>query len=134
MKRVVVALIQDYAEEGKRCFLVSSRKDFGEWTGHFYPPGGHVEASETDEETLERELREELSVSLKKAVLLDETPGDVAGQITAWYACEIYGVPKPNVEELAEARFFSVSEIKQLPLWPATKIFLEKYFLPRKVL
>lgn len=130
MKRVVVALIQDEQEGSKRCFLIASRKDFGEWTGAFYPPGGHVEEGESDEETLRRELREELDVELKTAALLTESAGDVKDQITAWYACTVDGEPQPNMEELGAAGFFTAEEIKSLRLWPATEAFLKEFFLP----
>lgn len=129
MKRTVLAFIQDNSTGEKRCLLGASVLDFGQWTGHFYPPGGGVAEGRTDEETLRLKLLEELDLRLTRSVFLKEVPGDVSDLTIAWYACDVAGEIHRNPESLVAAGFYTVEEIKQLPLWPATKAFLEEFFL-----
>ena len=51
-----MAIIQR-PEDGKY-LLVSSKNDWGKFTGYLYPPGGKIEDGETKETALKRELRE----------------------------------------------------------------------------
>lgn len=130
MKRVVVGFITRNSTQGAECLLVAARRDFGQYTGHYYPPGGHVEAEESDEVALGREIREELGVEITGLRFLEETPGDVPDQITAWYACSLQNPQTALLvdEELSDVRFVTGVEAQALPLWPATRKFLEKHF------
>lgn len=42
MSRVVIGIVKRETPE-LAWLLMSSKKDFGEFTGYYYPPGGHVE-------------------------------------------------------------------------------------------
>lgn len=134
MKRTVLAFIQDNSTGEKRCLLGASILDFGLWTGYYYPPGGGVAEGRTDEETLRLKLFDELHLTLTHAEFLKEVPGDVPDLTLAWYACEVEGEIHRNPDSLVAAGFFTVDEIKQLPLWPATKSFLEEFFSEENLL
>lgn len=85
MKRVTVAIISRQNKNSKEEFLlVASKHDFGEFAGSYYPPGGHVENNESDEDCLKREIFEELGVEIVVKEKITETSGNVAGQITSW--------------------------------------------------
>lgn len=125
MKQVVVAVIRR-PEDGKY-LLVSSKKEWGEFTGYLYPPGGKIEDDETKEAALKRELREELSLDVEPLREIAETPGDVE-QVTYWWECRV----KPGQEmiisdELSEVGFFSREEMQERNLWPATETFFREY-------
>src|SRR3972149_3881630 len=71
MKRVAVAVIR-HPETGK-FLLVSSTKDFGEFTGFFYPPGGTVEPGEEEENTIRREMLEDLNLVVEPVRRIAQT-------------------------------------------------------------
>jgi len=128
MNKVVVGIISRYNSSDQEEFLlVSSKKDFGQYTGFYYPPGGHAEDGESEEITLKREIQEELSLEIEPKEKLAETTGDVPDQITSWWRCEIKsGEIKIQEAELQDARFFTRDEMKKINLWPATKKFFEE--------
>ena len=120
-----------HSESGK-FLLVSSTKDFGDFTGFFYPPGGEIEKEETKEDALKRELREELGLEIEPIREIAETPGDIKGQVTYWWECKIISGEIKPTEEIAEVGYFSREEMGDLPIWPATEAFFREYIdIPR---
>lgn len=135
MNHVVVGICVRKRVAGPDEFLlVKSKKDFGAYSGHWYPPGGHVEDGEDEKDALIREVREELGAEVEPVEKLAETPGDVENQITSWWTCHL---PSDKIminhEEIAEAGWFTRDEMEQLFLWPATKRFFEDYWKHRGV-
>lgn len=63
--RVVAAVIRD----GDRIFATA--RGYGEYKGWWEFPGGKIEAGETPEEALVREIREELDAEIRVGVLID---------------------------------------------------------------
>ena len=66
MKKVVVGIISSKTNP-KKYLLASSKKDFGKYTGYYYPIGGHVDNGEDELTALKREIKEELSVNVTTA-------------------------------------------------------------------
>ena len=130
MKKVVVAIIEHNIDNIAKYLLVASKKDFGEFTHFYYPPGGHVEEGETIEEALRRECVEELETEILNPTFLCESAGDVANQITYWYKASLLeGVEvTTDTVELHDAGFFSIEEMRTMNLWPATRKIFEEYF------
>ncbi len=97
-----------------------------EWT----TPGGMIEPGERPDESLLRELKEELGVEVKLVGLLGVFSGpeylivypngDEVNYVTAVFECELLsGTPQPDFDELEDCCFFNLDEIKQLntPPW-----------------
>ena len=63
--RVVAAVIRD----GDRIFATA--RGYGEYKGWWEFPGGKIEAGETPEEALVREIREELDTEIRVGELID---------------------------------------------------------------
>lgn len=63
--RVVAAVIRD----GDRIFATA--RGYGEYKGWWEFPGGKIEAGETPEEALVREIREELDTEIRVGKLID---------------------------------------------------------------
>ncbi len=133
MKEVVVGVVsRQRADQLKEYLLVSSRLDFGEFTGCYYPPGGHIAAGESKEETLVRKIRDELGVKAHPTKEIAITLGDVPNQLTYWWECQIVSWDSMviNKEAISNAGFFTQQEMKVMKLWPATrKFFNEHVFL-----
>ena len=137
MREVVVGIIpRNISPDNTEYLLMSSKKNFGEFSGLYYPPGGHLEADEDEKTALSREIEEELGIKVIPLRKLATTPGDVKEQVTHWWLCD--SLPEEasltiKSEEVADARYFSSNEIKEgSKLWPATKKFFEKYIFSKK--
>lgn len=121
-------LSRNTSEDEESYLLVRSKKDFGQFSGYWYPPGGHVEQDEDVQVALIREIKEELGLDVRVLEKIAETPGDVADQVTSWWNCELISDQiQINEDEIAEAGWFTETEMRTLKLWPATKDFFEKY-------
>ncbi len=59
---VAVAILQRKKEDGQTEFLLASRPQGKGWAGWWEFPGGKIEAGETPEHALTREIREELGI------------------------------------------------------------------------
>lgn len=130
MKVVVIGLISRVNPNGKQEFLlISSKKDFDEFTGFYYPPGGHLKKGEDEKQALIREIKEELGIEVEPIEKITESPGDVPNQMTHWWKCSIDNVSFIlNKDEIADVRWFSEEEIKNSEkIWPATKNFFKDF-------
>lgn len=130
MKQVVVGIISKIENGEEKYLLVSSTRDFGEFTGFYYPPGGHLDGGEDEKSALVREIVEELNVEVKPIAKLATTAGDVTDQTTTWWACEIAAEASITVDkdEIADLKWLTRAQIlSSEKIWPATKDFFEKY-------
>lgn len=67
--KVVAAVICDSIEEKKRIFATA--RGYGDFKGQWEFPGGKVEAGETPQQALIREIKEELEATIKVGDLID---------------------------------------------------------------
>ena len=125
MKSVAVAVIR-HPETGKY-LLVSSAKDYGEFTGYFYPPGGRIEPGEGEEDTIRREMLEELNLVVEPVRKIAQTPGDVADQETSWWECRLVSGEIQLSDEITQAGYFSREDMNAMQIWPATESFFREY-------
>jgi 8-oxo-dGTP diphosphatase len=83
--------------------------------GKFCFPGGGMEAGETEEMTLVREIREELGVPIRPVRCLwrSVTPWHVT---LSWWLCNMdaAAVPQPNPLEVESVQWFTPGEMAQL--------------------
>ena len=123
---MAVALIKDGS--GRYLLIQQKAKNWGDLTDAWYPPGGHVEENESIEECLKRELMEELNLQIRPMREVTVWPQDVQGEVAHWWECELIGGEvKFNDNTIADAKYFSIEEIKHLKKWPAETKFFEKF-------
>ena len=111
-KKVVVGLISRQRNDGTNQYLlVKSKKDFGEFTGCWYPPGRHTEKGENERQTLIREIKEELNLKIKPVKKITETLGDTKNRVTSWWICRFLAGDlenfKINQTEIPNAGWFT---------------------------
>lgn len=134
VKHVVVGILYKVVDSQKFYLLMSSTRDFGQFTGMLYPVGGHIEDGESVEKALEREVYEELAIRVEPINEVHVSPGDVSDQLTHWWLCEpILSEVHINLDanEVKEIRWLTKAEIIDSPhlIWPATyKFFTEILF------
>ncbi|MFH0873950.1 MAG: NUDIX hydrolase [Candidatus Komeilibacteria bacterium] len=135
IKHVAVGLISRKCEEKQTQYLlVKSKKNFGEFTGYWYPPGGHVEAGENEEKALIREIKEELGLNIEPIKKLAETSSDIADQVTHWWVCQILSNDICiDQSEIAEVGWFTEQDMKTVPLWPSTRKFMNQYIFQNDI-
>lgn len=68
--RVVAAVIKAVNEKGQ-AIIFSTRRGYGEFKGGWEFPGGKIEAGETPQEALKREIMEELDTEILVGDLID---------------------------------------------------------------
>jgi 8-oxo-dGTP pyrophosphatase MutT (NUDIX family) len=113
--------------------LVSSKRDFGNYSGFYYPPAGHIETNEDELTALKREIKEELGLNITRAKKIADTMGDVKNQKTSWYSCDVDNYNFTiNKQELHDARFFTQQQMKAIKIWPATLDIFKRYIFNKK--
>lgn len=111
----------------KEWLFVSSAKNFGEYSGFYYPPGGHIEGDESKAEALKREIKEELDLRAEPIKEIAVSSGDIANQETYWWLCEVSGSINLDAE-LNDFQYMTKDIFRKEPkIWPATKKFFEEY-------
>lgn len=132
MKHVVVAILSKMRPDGDREYLlVKSTRDFGAYTGCWYPPGGHLEQGEDEQTALIREGYEELGMEIRVIEKIAETDGDVENQRTHWWRCEMVSDSMTvDHAEIADVGWFTLKEMDSMSLWPATSHFFHSTPIP----
>jgi 8-oxo-dGTP diphosphatase len=113
MPRVVV---EGVCLEGETILLVKGSRGLTE--GRWSLPGGFLRFGETPEEGVRREVEEELGVTARVDGLLDvkgrQGPTTRLQWVMIFFRVSLCGVPSPNPDEIAEARYFPLSEARHL--------------------
>ena len=71
---VVAAVICDYIQRPKKIF--ATQRSYGDFKGKWEFPGGKIEAGETPQQALIREIQEELAVKIEVGDLIDTVEYD----------------------------------------------------------
>ena len=130
MKRVLVAagLIKGSVNTDKAdLFLVSRRRSGTHLAGFWEFPGGKIEAGESPEQALIREVHEELGVRVEVGDIYAVGHHNYESRevfLLVYEARLIEGVPE--CKEVAELRWVSVSELLELELPPADEPVLRR--------
>jgi 8-oxo-dGTP diphosphatase len=122
-KRVVV--VAAFAVRGER-ILLTRRPEGKHLAGTWEFPGGKLEAGETPEDALVRELKEELAVASTAGPILDAVTFAYPhfDLLMLLYGAELHGVPQPV--QVAEIGWFSAAEARRLSVPPADLPILDR--------
>lgn len=118
---VVAAVIMN---EGK---VFATQRGYGEFKDGWEFPGGKVEAGESPEEALCREIREELEVEVNVGDLIDTIEYDYPAFHLSMkcYACTIAG-GSPHLLEHEAARWLSADQLDSVAWLPADITLIPK--------
>lgn len=111
-------------KEGK---VFATQRGYGEFKDGWEFPGGKVEAEESPEEALRREIREELEVEVNVGDLIDTIEYDypVFHLSMKCYACTIAG-GSPHLLEHEAARWLSADQLDSVAWLPADITLIPK--------
>ena len=100
--------------------LAAQRPEGKPWAGYWEFPGGKGDDGETPEETLRRELAEELGVKIRECRILktiDHDYGDHVVRLSFFLIAAYDGAPSPEEEQ--NVRWISPRELDELQFLPA---------------
>ena len=119
--KVVAAVIM---KEGR---VFATQRGYGEFKDGWEFPGGKVEAGESPEEALCREIREELEVEVNVGDLIDTIEYDYPAFHLSMkcYACTIAG-GSPHLLEHEAARWLSADQLDSVAWLPADITLIPK--------
>ena len=118
--RVVAAVIRD----GDRIFATA--RGYGEYKGWWEFPGGKIEAGETPEEALVREIREELETEIRVGELIDTIEYDYPAfhlSMDCFWAEVVAG--RLVLKEAEDARWLTKETLESVQWLPADAALIE---------
>ena len=121
VKHVVAAII---LKDGK---VFATRRGYGEWKGWWEFPGGKIEAGETPQAALVREIREELDAEISVGDLLDTVEWDYPDfHLTMHcYLCTLLS-ESMHLNEHEAAAWLTADTIRSVNWLPADVALLDK--------
>ena len=121
--RVVAAVIRD----GDRIFATA--RGYGEYKGWWEFPGGKIEAGETPEEALVREIREELDTEIRVGELIDTIEYDYPTfhlSMDCFWAEVIAG--RLVLKEAEDARWLTKETLESVQWLPADQTIIDAIY------
>lgn len=121
--RVVAAVIRD----GDRIFATA--RGYGEYKGWWEFPGGKIEAGETPEEALVREIREELDTEIRVGVLIDTIEYDYPTfhlSMDCFWAEVVAG--RLVLKEAEDARWLTKETLESVRWLPADQTIIDAIY------
>ena len=119
--RVVAAVIRD----GDKIFATA--RGYGEYKGWWEFPGGKVEAGETPQQALTREIREELDTEIRVGELIDTIEYDYPMfhlSMDCFWAAVVAG--RLVLKEAEAARWLIKENLENVPWLPADAFLIER--------
>ena len=123
--KVVAAVICDSMQEKKRIFATA--RGYGEFKGQWEFPGGKIEAGETAQQALVREIWEELATTIKVGDLIETVKYDYPDFHLSMdcFWCEVIE-GQLLLLEAQEARWLTKDELNSVKWLPADLTLVEK--------
>ena len=121
--RVVAAVIRD----GDRIFAAA--RGYGEYKGWWEFPGGKIEAGETPEEALVREIHEELDTEIRVGELIDTIEYDYPTfhlSMDCFWAEVIAG--RLVLKEAEDARWLTKETLESVQWLPADQTIIDAIY------
>ena len=118
---VVAAII---LKDGK---VFATRRGYGEWKGWWEFPGGKIEAGESPQLALKREIREELDAEIEVKELLDTVEWDYPNFHLTMH-CFICSLLSESIHlnEHEAATWLNLENLRSVKWLPADEILLDK--------
>ena len=123
--KVVAAVICDNMKEKNKIFATA--RGYGELKGGWEFPGGKIEAGETPQEALKREIREELDTEIKVGQLITTVEYDYPTfhlSIDCFWAEVVSG--NLILREHEAAKWLAMEELDSVDWLPADVMVVEK--------
>ena len=123
--KVVAAVICDSFENTSKIFATA--RGYGEFKGQWEFPGGKVEAGETPQQALKREIQEELDVKIEIGELIDTIEYDYPTfhlSMDCFWCVVIDG--EIILKEAEAARWLSKDDLYNVDWLPADVALIEK--------
>jgi 8-oxo-dGTP diphosphatase len=90
--------------------------------------GGHIEDSETPEEALIREIKEEINYLITDYQLIKETVVEDFGKVFWFHGIIDAKLPELTLNEGDDFNFFTYEELSKIKIAPESKKILIEYF------
>ena len=124
--RVVAAVICDKSVEGEEKIFATAR-GYGEYKGWWEFPGGKIEAGETPQQALVREIREELTAKIRVGELIQTVEYDYPKfhlSMDCFWAEVVSG--QLVLKEAEAARWLTKDELDEVNWLPADEELIKK--------
>ena len=122
--RVVAAVIKVVNKQGNPV-IYATQRGYGEFKDGWEFPGGKIEAGETPQEALKREIREELDTEISVGPLIDTIEYDYPTFHLSMdcFWCEVVS-GELVLKEAEAARWLTKEELDSVPWLPADQLLL----------
>ena len=123
--RVAAAVISDSLEHPRRIFATT--RGYGDFKGQWEFPGGKIEAEETSQAALIREIKEELDVEITVGSLIDTIEYDYPTfhlSMDCFWCVVTNGIIR--LLEAQESRWLSKNELDSVQWLPADITLIDK--------
>ena len=123
--KVVSAVICDSLEKPTKFFATA--RGYGEFKGQWEFPGGKIEANETSQQALIREIQEELDVKIKVGELIDTIEYDYSTFHLSMdcFWCIVVG-GEIILKEAEAAKWLNKDEVYSVDWLPADSALIDK--------
>ena len=115
--KVVAAVIKEVNDNGEP-IIFATQRGYGEFKDGWEFPGGKIEAGETPQEALKREIMEELDTKVKIGNLIDTIEYD-------YFWCEIVS-GELKLKEHENAKWLTKEHLDEVEWLPADVILIDK--------
>ena len=124
--KVVAAVIKEVNDKGEP-IIFATQRGYGEFKDGWEFPGGKIEAGETPQEALKREIMEELDTKVKIGNLIDTIEYDYPNfhLLMDCFWCEIVS-GELKLKEHENAKWLTKEHLDEVEWLPADVILIDK--------